>query len=99
MAAEIPQLVQFFQTQNFVRRFTKGQRVCAQGEPFDYVYMINSGMIKVYDLDEHGSERTLSIVANSSVFPIIWLLESPPNEHLSYYEAFTDTSCYIAERG
>jgi CRP/FNR family transcriptional regulator len=98
MAAEIPQLVQFFQSQNFVRRFTKGQLVCAQGEPFDYVYMINAGMVKIYDLDENGSERTLSIVTNTSVFPLVWLLEAPPAEHLYYYEAFTDTSCFIAER-
>ncbi len=98
MAAEIPQLVQFFQAQNFVRRFTKGQLICAQGEAFDYVYMVNSGMVKIYDLDENGSERTLSIVAQDNVFPLVWLLEVPPTDHLYYYEAFTDTSCYIAER-
>jgi CRP-like cAMP-binding protein len=98
MAAEIPQLVEFFQEQNFVRQFTKGQLICAQGEAFEYVYMINAGMVKIYDLDENGSERTLSIVAQHNVFPLVWLLAVPPAGHLYYYEAFTDTSCYIAER-
>lgn len=96
MAAEIPQLVQFFQAQNFVRRYAKGTLICAQGEPFDYVFMINSGMVKIYDLDEHGSERTISIVASQNVFPLTWLLEEPPPAHVYYYEAFADTSCYIA---
>jgi CRP/FNR family cyclic AMP-dependent transcriptional regulator len=98
MAAPIPQLVRFFQTQNFLRRFDKGQLICSQGEPFDYVYMINAGMVKIYDLDNQGSERTLSIVSHNNIFPLIWLLEAPPKNHLYYYEAFADTSCYLATR-
>jgi CRP-like cAMP-binding protein len=96
MAAIIPEITAFFQQQNFVRKFHKGQLIFAQGEIFDYVFLINSGMVKSYDIDDSGTERTLAIFGRGSVFPLIWLIKPKPTEYLYYYEAFSDTTCYLA---
>ncbi len=96
MAAIIPEITAFFQEQNFVRKFHKGQLIFAHGEPFDYVFLVNSGMVKNYDIDDTGTERTLAIFGPGSVFPLTWLIRPCPTEYLFYYEAFSDTTCYLA---
>jgi CRP-like cAMP-binding protein len=52
-------------------------------------------MVKVYDIGPNGDERTLNIVSQGHIFPIIGLLAKPPTNHLYYYEAFTELYCYI----
>jgi CRP-like cAMP-binding protein len=98
MAAEIPELTDFFQKRNFTRNFNKGYLICSQEETFEYVYMVKTGVVKMYDLDNTGSERTIAIFANESVFPLTWLLNNPPKSHLYFYEAFADSVCYIVSK-
>lgn len=98
MAAEIPEMKGFFMKQNFIRKFSKGELICAQDDKFKTIYMINSGMVKSYDIDDTGTERTLSIFAGSSIFPLIWLIQPAPDRHLYFYEAFTDVTCFAANK-
>ncbi len=98
MSAEIPELINFFRRQNFLRRFEKGYMICSQEEQFDYVYMIQSGMVKMYDIDRNGDERTIAIFAGRSIFPLVWLLRDSPPDHLYYYEAYADVTCFIARQ-
>jgi len=98
MSAEIPELTNFFRRQNFLRRFEKGHLICSQEEQFDYVFMIHSGMVKMYDIDRNGDERTIAIFAGRSIFPLVWLLRDAPKEHLYYYEAYSDAICYVARQ-
>lgn len=98
MAAEIPELISFFRQQNFVRKFPASQVICSQSDRFEYVYLVDSGMAKSYDIDENGVERTLNIFGRANIFPLTWLLSNPPAEHIYYYEAFSNTTCYIAHK-
>lgn len=98
MSAEIPQLTGFFQARNVIRAFDKGYLICSQDQPFESVFMVKSGMVKMFDLDQNGLERTISIFTRQNVFPLIWLLNEPPETHLYFYEAYTDTECYIAQK-
>jgi CRP-like cAMP-binding protein len=57
--------------------------------------MIDSGMVKIYDIDDDGDERTITMFARNHIFPIIWLLKARPDYHLYFYEAFTDVLFYV----
>lgn len=97
MSVAEPLLEGYFRNRNFTRSYSRGEVIYAQGEPFWSVYMITTGMVKIYDIDDHGSERTISIFSKGHIFPIFWLLAEPPTRHLYFYEAFTDTTGFIAE--
>src|SRR4051794_37393871 len=98
MAVRVSELGEFFQQQNFLRPYDKGALICNQGEPFDYVFMVNSGMVKCYDIDDNGSERAIAIFSHYSAFPLTWLLREPPAGHLYFYDAFTEASVWMARR-
>jgi CRP/FNR family cyclic AMP-dependent transcriptional regulator len=96
MSIEINSFIDFFERQNVVRTYDKKQVIISQGDPFSKVFMVKSGMIKMYDLDSTGAERTITIFGRHSVFPIMLLLDPPPAEHIYFYEAFTNVDCYVA---
>ncbi len=98
MSAAISELNDIFYNENFIRTYKKGDIIASQGDTFSYVYLIKRGMVKTYDLDDNGSERTISVFGRNVTFPIIWLLEEPPSRHLFYYEAFTDVVCYLVPK-
>jgi CRP-like cAMP-binding protein len=96
MSVELYGLAEYFRREGWVKEYPKGHVICSQGDSFEYVYMIDAGMVKIYSLDAAGSERTITIFSRHNIFPIIWLMERPPPRHLYYYEAFTKVSCYVA---
>jgi CRP-like cAMP-binding protein len=97
MSLQIPELVDFFKQINFVRVYPKGQVICEQDQPSEFVYMVTEGIVKAYDLDAVGTERTITNFAEKNIFPVTWLLHSPPKKYLYFYEAFTNAKCYVAE--
>ena len=86
----------FFISQGYIHAYPRGHVICFQGDKFNQVFMVMSGIVKFYDIDGAGSERTISFFANPDVFPVIWLLSEPPPGQLYYYEAVADTTCLIA---
>ncbi|HUD11208.1 MAG TPA: cyclic nucleotide-binding domain-containing protein, partial [Candidatus Saccharimonadia bacterium] len=84
MPFAITELKSLFHEQGHPRSYRKGHIICSQGDTFSTVYMVTSGMVKNYDLDENGSERTISIFGRDNPFPILWLLADPPDRHLYY---------------
>lgn len=83
----------FFRSRGSNQTYRKGHVICFQGAAFTHVFMVTSGIVKFYDIDGAGSERTISFFAHPDVFPIIWLLHQPPAGQLYYYEAVSDASC------
>jgi CRP-like cAMP-binding protein len=93
MAVEIPELNNFFMSKNTLT-FSRGELICVQDDLFRRVFMVGTGIVKSYDIDETGTERTLSIFSGNCIFPLFWLMRPPPDRHLYYYEAFTDVRCH-----
>lgn len=91
-------MYEFFAAQGYDNSYHRGHVICFQGDTFDQVFMVMSGIVKVYDIDDTGAERTISFFAHPDVFPIIWLLREPPPNHLYYYETVADTTCLIVPR-
>ena len=87
---------ELFREQGYGQTYHKGHVICFQGDRFTQVFMVVSGIVKLYDIDETGSERTISFIAHPDVFPVIWLMREPPPVHLYYYEAVTDADCLMA---
>jgi CRP-like cAMP-binding protein len=97
MSVAANELVDFFRRQNFLRQFRRGHVIFSQGDPLGFVYMIERGMVKIYDIDAGGNERTLTIFAKDHIFPVSWLLKDAPAGHLYFYEAIIDTACYAVD--
>jgi CRP/FNR family transcriptional regulator len=96
MAAQAESLKNYFRSQNLVRVFNKGQVIISQGDEPYSVYLIKSGVVKLYSIDNAGFERTINIFSRDNAFPVTWLLKDLPSQHLYFYEAFTNVVCYQA---
>jgi CRP-like cAMP-binding protein len=66
-----------------------------QGDAADDVYFVNKGIYKVYNIDQLGEERTISIVGRNNIFPLSSHMTHNPDDNAFYfYEAYTDMVVY-----
>jgi CRP-like cAMP-binding protein len=98
MAAPLLGLANCFEDQGDERTFKRGDIICTQGEPFVDVFFITSGIVKIYDLDVSGNERTITMFPHAHVFPLMWLMIEPSHAHAYYYEAYTEVTCLAVPR-
>lgn len=92
-------LQRLFERANRLRRYPKGSIIIMQGGSLDEAYRIIAGLVKVYDIDSSGSQRTVALYAKGHIMPASWLLsEKPPGGALFFYEAFTEVQCYTLPR-
>jgi CRP-like cAMP-binding protein len=98
MAAPLVGLVQCFKASDEQRKFKRGTTILTQGAPFNEVFLITAGIVKIYDIDVSGNERIITLFTRDNVFPLIWLFAQPPEHHIYFYEAYTDTVCLTAPK-
>lgn len=80
-----------------VKNYPQGQIVIYRGDPCLEVYIVKEGYIKVYDIDEAGNEKILSIVKPGDVLPYSFFSGvDVPNQW--FYQTLVDTDIYVAER-
>lgn len=87
-------LSEFFKSRGKLRHFHKGQLVYSTGDTLNDVLLIENGLIRIYDLDSFGNERTVSIFGPNHIVPIVWLLEHQENI-LFFYQALSDVNAYV----
>ncbi len=58
------------------------------------MFLIKSGEIKVYDIDEQGNEKILYIMRRGSIFPFSSYL-ARRSEIMWFYAALTDVEAYV----
>ncbi len=51
-----------------VAEFAAGELIFSQGDPSDFVYVIEAGEVEIYRPDEHGVERTLAVLRAGDYF-------------------------------
>ena len=71
--------------------FKSGQVIVSTGKRTKDVYYITDGYVKVYDLNDSGDIKIISILKEGDMFPLIWGFDHPP-ETAYYYKATGPTS-------
>lgn len=76
-----------------LKRVPKMQIVIYKGDELHDVYIIKSGAIKIYDIDEQGNEKILHIVKSPALVPFVFFTGN--NSQTSwFYGALTDCELY-----
>jgi CRP/FNR family transcriptional regulator len=85
---------QFF-SQFPTRSYPKGEVIIQQGEVPSTGYVVRQGAVKIYSIDNSGTERPVVFDIRNEMFPIGWIFGKI--DHAAYfYEAFTDvTVCQV----
>ncbi len=78
------------------QRYSPGEIIIKQGTQGIYFYLIKSGLVKVYLLDEEGKETVLGFLGEGDCFGEISLLtQGPTTTHIQTVE---ETICLVQER-
>ncbi len=77
-----------------LRTYPKGQIIIYEGETPTDLYVIKSGIVKVYDIDNQGNEKILHILKAPGIFPLVFFLQDS-QETQSFYTTLTDVELYV----
>lgn len=83
-----------FRSANRKRQHAKGSAISLHGDPFEFVYYIEEGLVRVSDVDSAGVQRTVSIFSKGHIFPVVWPLNIKPDKTIYDYHAITKTVIY-----
>lgn len=75
--------------------YRKGETILRAREAPRGIYLIESGIVKMYSLSKQGDEHILDFFGPSDIFPIIW-----PFRHSArsmYYEAISPITVWLIE--
>jgi CRP/FNR family transcriptional regulator len=87
-------IVKFF-AKHRTKTFLKNELIAQPSSLLDTVLMVKSGLVKTYDIDDRGNERTVSVHSRFHILPMSWLLEVQPDATSYFYQAFTDVTCWV----
>lgn len=76
--------------------YKKGELIIREGDSPGGIYLIESGLVKAYDITRYGEENLLIIRKPLEIFPIIWAVTK--SEWHVMYEALTPTIVYRLQR-
>lgn len=80
-----------------VKHFPKNQIILYEGDVPESVYIIKTGVVKMYDLDDQGNEKILHIMKSPALIPFMFFtIEAVPLKW--YYTALTDCDMYVLSR-
>ena len=71
------------------RRYPKKRTIIFQGETPRSVYILKSGIVKVYGITSEGDQRTVTLLSAGDIFPTSWVF-SKTETSIYYYEAASD---------
>ena len=84
-------------TRAVVRHYPKGQIILYEGEHPTSAFVVKSGAVKIYDIDEDGNEKILHIVKSKGIFPMIFLFGSAGQTN-TFYTTVADSELYVLTR-
>ena len=76
------------------RSYPKGQIILYQGDAAQHMFILKSGQIKVYDIDEQGNEKIVHILRPPSIFPYASYL-AHATEIMWFYAALSEVEAYL----
>lgn len=96
MASEVKQFAEFLKRFP-TRHFSKGEIIIFQGEAPRAAYVVQSGIVKAYNISVQGDEKPVGFYGPQEAFPAAWTFGKAPNAYF-YFEAFTDTELSCVPR-
>lgn len=80
-----------------VKHIPRGQIVIYEGDLLSEVFIVKTGVVKLYDIDAQGNEKILHIVSAGAVIPFAFFSgdNAPTNW---FYSALTDCDLYVVPR-
>lgn len=88
MAQAVTEIIETFFEKFRVRSYAKGQVLLLNGEQSEYVFFIEKGKVKQYDVSYRGDEIILNVYKPGAFFPLSLAIANVPNKYI--YEAETD---------
>ncbi|MCB9823302.1 Crp/Fnr family transcriptional regulator [Candidatus Nomurabacteria bacterium] len=76
-----------------ILRFKKSESIIMQGDELENIYIIKSGVVRVYDITAEGEERTVALDIEGEIFPIGLALGMIQKSQY-FYQAQTDCEVY-----
>lgn len=76
------------------RKYPKGQIVLYQGDVSQHMFILKTGQIKMYDIDDQGNEKIVHILRPPSIFPFASYL-GQSREVMWFYAALSDIETYV----
>jgi CRP/FNR family cyclic AMP-dependent transcriptional regulator len=80
-----------------VRHYPKGQIILYEGENPTDAFVVRSGAVKIYDIDEDGNEKILHIVKERGIFPVIFMFGTV-GQTSTFYTTVADSELYVLSR-
>jgi CRP-like cAMP-binding protein len=90
-----PQLLEFFQAHTH-QTFGTGEVIVAAGSEPKGIYLVESGLVKMYAVTASGKTYIHNLLKPGGIFPLIWLVADLPNRY--YFETLEKVSVFRAER-
>lgn len=95
-AVQIREFRQFFIEHGNKNHYSKGDFIIRPGDTPSRVFLINSGLVKAYDITKYREENMLIVRKSDEIFPLIWAITG--QERHIVYEAISDTTVYSITR-
>lgn len=73
--------------------FLKGQLIVLPHTNHDYIYAIQEGAVKLFDITPEGTENTIAILGPDDIFPVDQLFSHIRREGV-HYQAFTNCTLW-----
>jgi CRP-like cAMP-binding protein len=80
-----------------VRHYPKGQIILYEGENPTDAFVVKSGAVKIYDIDEDGNEKILHIIKPLGIFPVIFMFGTA-GQTSTFYTTVADSDLYVLSR-
>jgi CRP/FNR family transcriptional regulator len=80
-----------------VRHYPKGQIILYEGENPTDAFVVKSGAVKIYDIDEDGNEKILHIVKPLGIFPVLFMFGST-GQTSTFYTTVAVSELYVLSR-
>jgi len=77
-----------------LRKYPKGQILFYEGDSPTNVYVLKSGAIKIYDIDDKGNERIVHVISPPSLFPAV-LFFSQAEASNTFYSTLSECEVYV----
>jgi CRP-like cAMP-binding protein len=77
-----------------LQRFKKGDTIIRDGDPFNRIYYLKSGFVRLYILSRSGRELSLFIYSPGTYFPTLMGVAKWDSAY--YFETKTEVSAYVA---
>lgn len=94
MEKSTKELLEHFFSAYSLQKYKKHESVIREGDPFEKIYFLTAGLVRLYSLTKNGKEISFHIYTPGEVFPTFVTLSQ---EHSPYYfEALTPVDVHAA---